>query len=516
MVKPKTKAAHKRCVIIGVCWSLGAGCSLSAYTFDREGGAMRDGSTDVAEGSNDAPVVNRLDVVSDTDGAVSGDRPDPLGDVPRMDVGDSGAQNCPFVFDPNGIYVSPTAPAGGDGTPDRPATTLAQGIAISRMFNSAVLYVDQGMYNEPVSLVGVMQAFTIQGGVRRVGGVWSRDCSPTARTRTVVQSTTPTALRFVRCARRVEVSTMTLSTMAVTPAGESAYGVFVDGIPMQTVVLDNIAVTVSRAGVGAAGPGGVAGMPTVCNGIRDCSGGGPGFNGFQAASAPVGQIGQTGYVAPVATSGANGTNGFNGVAGPFGVTRGNCFRCAGVAGGVGIDTLRCAMDSLVSGDQGTCGCAGSFGTGGAAGQSGGAAIGIFVGNGGSDVSLVNGSLVQVGNGGPGGAGGVGGLGGAPTVGRPGGPQFCAVNCITPNMFACYLDVPQVAMGPIPLAGGVAGTIGGRGGAGGAGGHGAGGPSYGIVAIGSTVTVTNSVVRRGVGGAEGGPGGVPGASADRVP
>ncbi len=242
---------------------------------------------------------------------------------------------------------------------------------------------------------------------------------------------------------------------------------------------------------GGAGHCGACGLECGCNkclvpdgGLsmngKDGAPGTPGVwgAGGSGCSASAGSVVGGEWAAPAgAAGGAGGPGGGGG---------------GGGAGG-GVEVCGCGGQGI-GGTGGGGGSGGCPGTGGTGGESGGGSFGVFLlyTSPPASAPVIEGNVIQRGNGGAGGAGGPGGTGGLPGAGGIGGidgsdtDAFCAGR-------------------------GGTGGDGGTGGHGGGGGGGCGGPSYGVFAWGqgsvdlSAIKSANTFAAGGSGG-PGGPGG----------
>jgi hypothetical protein len=412
------------------------------------------------------------------------------------------------------LFVSPSGAAQGAGTMEAPISSLSFALnqAASRQ---ADLYVAAGTWDETLVL---------RSGVSVFGGFdpndWSRD--PSTHT-TLIRGASSGSLRFAL--QGVSVSNLTVDGVRFEGRQPGVAAVFLRNA--SSVILSGIAAHapagpagsngVNRAartgrapdgsrgenaglcgraggsggsgagGRSAGGSGGNGGAGGGFNGSRGGNSGGAGglggslggggLGGSTGGSGPNGSGGSAG--APLGAFQANGTyspaSGGTGAAGASG-------RGGGGGGGGGGGLL-----GICGGGGGGGGAGGLGGLGGPGGVGGGGSIAVLV-TGGSQVRVVGSSLVTA----AGGAGGNGGFGGG---GEQGG--FGA-------------GTSDAGAG----GGGGGGGNGGRGGSGGRGGGAAGGPSIGILALGSQLDESGNTFQVGAAGA-GGAGGQSGPTGIRA-
>jgi len=152
--------------------------------------------------------------------------------------GDAGPEP---TCDPNespptdAIYVS--AKEGDDnasqGSPEQPLQSLSNAIKLAVHNQIGKIILDQGTYKEAVVL-SLQDPLVIMGGWIKVGTAWTRDCSQTARNKTLLHSPTSTGLQItgnssVSLQTMVIQSTGTNNAAPDNQSGESCYGVFVSG-----------------------------------------------------------------------------------------------------------------------------------------------------------------------------------------------------------------------------------------------------------------------------------------------
>ena len=156
--------------------------------------------------------------------------------------------------------------------------------------------------------------------------------------------------------------------------------------------------------------------------------------------------------------------------------------------------------ATIQGTPGLAGCGGTGGLPGPGGGGGGASAGLLVT--GASLVVLERSFVRAGAGGNGALGASGGPGAQGSTGVMGMSNTCWNNCTGDCSFGANCGVGS---GGFSLAtGGSPGGRGGTGGQGGNGGPGAGGPSWGIVTVGTGVVISSDAgVTFGVGGFYGG-------------
>jgi len=299
--------------------------------------------------------------------------------------------------------------------------------------------------------VGVYsEAVTLQSGVDVIGGYDAAGCWERA-TRAFSGSTritSPTSPAVSGTA----VTGVTLDSVNVV-APNAAFGGSSMGVRLSAsnVSLRNLTVQAGNGGAGITGAAGIAGA---------AGGGGSSGSNHVGANPGAGGVGGISSCSALGNGGAGGPGGVpmtDGVSGANGA--------GGALGGVGGTTG--GRGSATNGKVGRMGARGTTGSNGF----GGASSGLLVGG---NYTPSNGTAGGAGGTGTGGGGGGGGAGAVTVAGSGGG-------------------------------GGAAGGCGGTNGAGGGG----GGASFPIVAVTSTVTLTNSLLVTGAGGA-GGAGGLGGA------
>ncbi len=504
-----------------------------------DGGAEASVAMEAAVAEGGMPDSGMSDVV--TDRGVVVDTCVPMEDLPDPDGLDT---NCDGIDGDaaNAVFVSETAPAGGDGSRARPFRTLGEGLRAVTAVRKQVL-VAAGNYGESVTLVegaivaGGYDAMTWQRGG---ASVFTASC-PVLVARNIAADTRLQSIEFVgrdssspgsSCvAAIIENSDGLRWTDSRIRAGRGADGA------------DGAAGTVS-AMVAGAGGNGTPGVRAAASGNPQASGGASGSGCFRGGAGGSGygnpmtvpprpytaSNGETPTLAAVSggpggtagrlssqpldvsSVGANGGDGAEGATGARGASATMTFcsvsamgysaECAsgasglegalgsggGGGGGGGANNCLTSEFGFNGGGGGGGGAGGCGGGPGAGGAGGGASIGVLVLGGRPTIQRVSIESASGGNGGRGGSGaagnsgGSGGQGAACSIG--GVPCRCMDNSL------------------VPARGGNGGR-GGVGGRGGAGGGGAGGPSIGIVlANGATMPAGPNPIRLGTPGAGG--------------
>ncbi|MBL9022755.1 MAG: hypothetical protein JNL21_11190 [Myxococcales bacterium] len=391
-----------------------------------------------------------------------------------------------------GLFVQPSAPAGGDCSQSSPCRTLSEAVARVTIDSFRVYVCSEEL----------VESATVPAGVELYGGFdceagwsWSLD----GRTPwTAGPDEIP--LRTQGAAFPIVVSGFDIEAQSATIPGGSSVAILADGGALRVergsiVVGDGAPGEAGVAGVAGAdgtpglignnsagqtgGDGGVTvcaagfsggdGAKIVCNGA--CMAGAP-EDGEPGAAQGGGAAGTSDVTD--CTDGSNGVIGVEGTAGVHGVGIGtideNGFTAqngtdgadgahgkGGGGGGAKTDVL------YGGGGGGSGGCAGTKGTAGGGGGSSIAIVALDV-----DLEFV-GVTATVGKGGDGALGGLGGAGGLPGLGAAGG--CISLQCSIPGAKACK------------------GGDGGVGGAGGTGGNGAGGHALIIAYSGADPSVS---------------------------
>src|SRR5262249_13989424 len=133
-----------------------------------------------------------------------------------------------------GVFVSSAVAASGDGSSALPLKTVAEGLALASAAQKVNIYLDQGTYPEQLKLTAQHSGIAVQGGFRRVGAAWERDCSNNAPLKAVIASPTNvgvsvTSLSKRSALRHLSVFTKATGDVAANQAGQSCYGVVVTG-----------------------------------------------------------------------------------------------------------------------------------------------------------------------------------------------------------------------------------------------------------------------------------------------
>ncbi len=346
---------------------------------------------------------------------------------------------------------------------DDPVATIARGIEIASSFNPprAVL-VAEGTYNETVN---------IDSGVSLYGGYddqdWGRDL---ALNETIIAGTEFRALVAINLTEAVEVDGFTIRGIDFNDGSQSTYAVWVRDTPEGLLTIDYCTVEAGDAGGGDDGANGMNG--------EDGGGGGNGSSNGNGGSAGVSGCGATGGVGGDGAS-CPSNGGANGSAGGSPTS-------VGTGGAPGVSHCGDGCDD--EGSNGVCGNDGAIGVNGDGGTSSGDDDGEFGGDG-LWIPPTGSNATPGDNGGGGGGGGAGGF-----------DEDSGVFCLFDS----------------------GNGIGGGGGGGGAAGCGGmaggtgepGGGAFCIVAVNSTIEVSNTDLFLGTGGdggngGNGGDGGIPG-------
>jgi hypothetical protein len=481
----------------------------------------------------------------------------------QYDLNGNPADGCEFTLDPSGIYVDALDPGANDDpgcgqgpvgtcTDCEPCLTIARGLTEAVSTGRSNVYVANGTYAEPVTLVN---GKNLRGGYR--GGTWERNLAGTT-----------TALRGESSSgshRRAVVGTgITSPTLVegfvifgpvVAQAGGNSYAVYLSnagGLTLQSnVIFGGVGGPGATGAAGAAGTdgvGGTAGANAIQSGTSSCVGldraGGAGGSLTCGGTNVSGGAGGGNRCTPIPNSefsGLDGTaatgagGGTGGDAGDDGLLQsGQCFPppspATGAPGGNGSSGTNGGAGSGGSSPNGTVGGGQWLGSGGGSGVAG--AFGRGGGGGGAGGGSDGISPERDVLGGAGGGGGSGACGGAAGGGGgAGGGSFGVfvvsgtAPAITSNVFHLGYGGAggqgglggKGGVGGLGAAGGAASFFcsgaGGRGGDGGAGGHGGGGGGgAGGIACGvftSGIGTPNYGANQFVGGvaAPGGPGGL---------
>ncbi|MCA9704760.1 MAG: hypothetical protein KDK70_02785 [Myxococcales bacterium] len=381
--------------------------------------------------------------------------------------------------------------------PDDPVATIARGIEIASSFNPPrPVLVAEGTYIETVNL---------DSGVSLYGGyddqTWDRDVF---LNETVIAGTEFRTLVAINLSEAVEVDGFTIRGASFNDNSESTYAVWVRDTPEGLLTIDYCVIEAGDAGDGANGVNGLSGEDggNGANGSSNGNGGAAGVSGCGAT----GGVGGDGGGCP-STAGSSGSAGGDPTV-------------VGTGGAAGAS--QCGSDCDDNGTNGVAGNNGQIGVNGVGGTSSMDPDGDFGGDGlwvppigatstrgnhggggggggagGFDVDSGVFCLFDSGNGigGGGGGGGAGGCGGeAGGTGAPGGGSFCVV-AVNSSIEITNSDLFL-----------------GAGGDGGQGGHGGDGGIGGTAGNGASGTDNGGEPGNGAGGAPGGGGGGGGGGA----
>ena len=411
-----------------------------------------------------------------------------------------------------GVFVTATAPAGGDGTMDHPFATISAGIERVKDLKLRV-YVCAGTYKESLMLVNavsVISALSCDGGVWKTGGAHA-----------VLEAPTSPAVRAKGIALATRLEGFDVTAPAGTAMAPNSIALIAENATMLAVA--NSTLTSAAAFDGADGTDGVqlTAGPNV-NGHNGATSGGPSPLAPPVFATPF-QPGAAGGVGSCV--GAAGHDGVSGGKGGNGATQqctgnitGACTwqvpdavynRTDAVAqpagpGAAGTDGASASTLGLFSATVGYAPANGAAGADGSPGKGG------TGGNGGPEWSTagktaLEGNLYRVSASGPGGgAGGCPGLAG--TSGTGGGASLAALVFGSPGLTLSTVDLVagdggrggKGTFGSLPQPGGQHGTTptgatpatgGSFGGRAGFSGNGAGGPSAALAFTGGAVIVS---------------------------
>jgi hypothetical protein len=402
-----------------------------------------------------------------------------------------------------GVFVTATAPTGGDGTIEHPFATISAGIERVKDLKLRV-YVCAGTYKESLTLVNavsVISALSCDGGVWTTGGA-----------RAVLEAPTSPAIR----AKDIGLSTRLEGFDVTAPAGTAmtpnSIALIAENAPMLTIASSKL--TSAKAFDGVDGTDGVQlTLGALAKGTDGYAQSGPSVPGnpFAAIGHNTGRPGGVGSCVGAAghdgESGGTGGNGATEKCGPAGplylwsiyssaatgaYERSDAMVRVASPGAAGTDGASAQSVGLLTPD-GYSPSSGTNGTDGAPGKGGGG------GNGGPhaiDTGLhcsatLNGNYFYGASGAGGGAGGCPGLAG--TAGGGGGASIAALVFASPGLTLTTVDLVagdggrggKGTFGSLPQPGGQPGTTptgaspataGSFGGRAGFSGNGAGGPS----------------------------------------
>jgi hypothetical protein len=357
-------------------------------------------------------------------------------------------QNCDGIDGTvaHAIFVSPSGSDGNAGTMDHPKQTITAAITAAQSAGKDV-YADMGTYNETVTLVS---GVSLYGGYDSTNK-WQRAIGNESH----IQSGENVGLvgNSLDLATTVQFFTIT-SAAGASGTGESSTGVEILSSP-GPVLLQGCTVAPGAGGSGIA--------PVAATVPQN---GNPG-NGQNGGTSSCGAAGGPGGAAVTGPTGGN--SGIQG-SGPSG---------GGPGGGGGAGTGCC--DPFGSAGNGTGGSPGGNGNNGSDTTTAAAQIGTL---------QSSGSYVP--------ASGAGGTSGTAASGGGGGGSGGAAAACSSSL-GCAADCEFDTCNNFTSAYGGGGGAGGCGGGGGNGGGGGGG-SFGVVAVGSTLTIDQCTIDAATGGA----------------
>jgi hypothetical protein len=464
---------------------------------DSSGGmsASADSSTSAAADSSSSGADSSSDGGSSDTGIDACDMVDEP-DAAGLDENGDGIDGvlCRAVF----VSASVGSDLNDGLMPDDPVATIARGIEIAQTYNPPrMVLVAEANYLETVN---VDSGVSLYGGYDAVD--WSRD---TALNITTISATEDRALIAQNLELAVEVDGFTINASDYTDGGVTSYGVWVRDTPEGLFTLDYCIV---NAGSGGAGDDGATGDAGGDGEDGDDAAGSGGAGGGASACNATGGAGDTGAgqcIENVQTSGEAGSAGGDtttvGNGGPSGADRcgsniiSDCDDSGGngTVGGNGFAGVNGAGGDTTNANQGSFGGDGVWsppgGTDATRGRHGGGGGGG--GSGGIDEDPFTCGGADL-NGGGGGGGGSGGCGGDPgQTGQAGGGSFAMV-VINSSITIRNVDLNL--------------ATGGSGGDGGDGGNG------GTPGGGGTGWTTNNEAGEGANGGNGGGGGGGGGGA----
>lgn len=467
------------------------GDSTAGTSFTSLGGTSSGGDTN-STSSSEGTTTDATNVSASADGSTSLPDPDTSSTNPDPDTssgssGDTGIDACDQVdvpdingLDENGdgidgvvcraVFVNAAIGSdlnGGLATDD-PVATIGRAIEIAQTYDPPrMVLVAAGTYVETIN---------VNSGVSLYGGYnpddWSRDINANA---TAITATENRAIIAQNLDLAVEIDGFTINALSYTDESQTSYGVWVRDTPEGLFTLDYCTIAAGNGGDGADGADGDPGADG--EGGDSAMGGSPGAGGGSLCGATGGN-GGSGLACP-STDGTDGSAGGD----PTTVGQG---QTAGAS--------QCGSDCDDEGTNAAAGLPGEPGVNGDGGSTAADNEGAFGGDGiwappaGSDSTRGD-------HGAGGGGGGAGGFD------------------VDSGVF-CLFDSGNGTGG-----GGGGGGAGGCGGA--AGGVGfAGGGSFAIVAVNSSITVTNTELLMADGGdggdgGNGGDGGAPGGPGNGV-
>lgn len=401
-------------------------------------------------------------------------------------AGSAGSGTCDPNEDPgDAIFVSKSGNINSAGTKADPVDSIQAGMDLAVFAGKHRVVVDKGLYNESLSITNEHNGLVIEGAWNKgVGETWKRLCTAEADdavevhgkenvTVDVQGTTVPVTLRSM------QVFTKLLGDKTDGASGESLIGVRVQSSAALT--MNRVKVFSFRAADGGAVEPGDPGSGTQCNGLDQCAAkeigkdGDPGTTGDVGENSTGGSFTSAGFSPGDGGNGDPGGSGGNGGPGGQGDSNNQCINsCSG--SGLCITPSLCSFsNTIVSGEQGRCGCGGTGGGAGRGGKGGGASIAVFV------AGKLSASHCEF-TSGQGGDGALGSDGGTPGTGSPGEMGVagtCHLQCVleTGMNGNCTCVVGGMAE---QVNGGEPGGNGGNGGPGTTGGAGAGGPTIALV------------------------------------
>ncbi len=273
------------------------GVAACASIFGVTGGELLDGAIENDGSPSDAIIdvpfdYQTFDVVTlDVNTAVCD------GGVATVDAGDA-------------VWVSATL--GDDivtcGTQGAPCKTIAQ--AISVLGSKKVIYIDNAIYNERVTLAAAQANVTLQGGWLSDAG-WTLRCDNGVST--IASDGGGPATLDITNTHDVTLRLMTIQSRNGNPGtGESVYAVRVVSSP--NVTIDNVNMLSEHGGQGSVG--------TTAMTSFGCFPGGDGGGGAQGAAGGPGSFSQNNFVPAWAGDGGGGSSGSSGAG-----SDGSCGSC---------------------------------------------------------------------------------------------------------------------------------------------------------------------------------------------
>jgi hypothetical protein len=410
-----------------------------------------------------------------------------------------------------GVFVTASAPAGGDGTIDHPFATISAGIERVKDLKLRV-YVCAGTYKESLTLVNavsVISALSCDGGVWQTGGAHA-----------VLEAPTSPAIRAKDIILATRLEGLDVTAPAGTAMSPNSIALIAENAPMLTIASSKL--TSAKAFDGVDGTDGMQlTLGANANGHNGVAAAGPVLPTPPANLTPFQKGAAGGIGACVGAAGHDGVNGGNGGNGATQSCQGNIMGVCtwvvinpyvrsdavvqpsgpGAAGNDGASASTLGALSAAAGYSPAAGTAGSDGSPGKGGTGG---------NGGPEWTLPGTPATDIGryrlsaSGAGGGAGGCPGLAG--TAGGGGGASIAALVFTSPGLTLTAVDLVggdggrggKGTFGSLPQPGGQPGTTptgstpatsGSFGGRAGFSGNGAGGPSAALAFTGGAVVVS---------------------------